>query len=65
MSRRPCRATEADLKRAARAAKALGEGVAVKIDADGSIWLVPAKDAPAPPVGAQKTVDDDGWSLVK
>ena len=42
MSRRPARCTEADIKRAIKAAKAAGASVAVKIDPDGSIWLYPA-----------------------
>lgn len=44
MSRRPARCTEADIKRAIKAAKAAGTNMAVKIDPDGSIWLYPSTE---------------------
>jgi hypothetical protein len=55
MSRRPSRCTEADLKRALRAAKAAGTDVAVEVLPNGTIRLVPRSDAlshavPAPDV---------------
>lgn len=52
MSRRAARCTEADISRAIRAADRAAAPRAVKIDADGSIWLVPATDALAKPKAA-------------
>ena len=48
MSRRPARCTEADIKRAIRAAKAAGVPMAVKIDRDGDIWLYPSAEPSEP-----------------
>jgi hypothetical protein len=45
MSRRPARCTEADLNRAIKAADRASVPRAVKIDPDGTIWIVPTKDA--------------------
>jgi len=64
MSRRPARFTESDLNRAIRAADRARAPRAVMIDTDGSIWLVPAKDAPEPPARPPvASVDDDSWGL--
>lgn len=48
MSRRPARCTEADIKRAIKAARAAGATVAVKIDPEGAIWLYPTDQASEP-----------------
>ena len=54
MSRRPARCTEADLARAIRAADRASAPRAVMLDADGRIWILPAKDAPEKPPEAGK-----------
>lgn len=48
MSRRAARCTEADIKRAIKAAKAIGVPMAVKIDKDGDIWLYPSNEPSEP-----------------
>lgn len=48
MSRRPARCTQADIKRAIKAARDVGATVAVKIDQEGAIWLYPSAE-PAEP----------------
>ena len=48
MSRRAARFTEADAVRAIKAVKRSGERLAVKIDAEGTIWIIPI-DPQAPP----------------
>lgn len=55
MSRRPARATQADIRRAIEAAKAAGVAMAVEIRPDGSIRLIPVTPdmtkSVAPPLG--------------
>lgn len=46
MSRTPARFREADLKRALRAAEAVGAKVSVEIDRDGTIRIVPVQSQP-------------------
>lgn len=41
MSRRPARVTQADIARAIRAVQQEGDTKAVKIDPNGTIWIVP------------------------
>ncbi len=64
MSRRAARFTEADLNRAVKAADRSKEPRAVKIDANGDIWLMPAKYAPELLLPNPQPPIDDDWSLV-
>jgi hypothetical protein len=43
MSRRPARATQADIRRAVEAARQAGANMVIEITTDGTIRLVPAK----------------------
>ena len=57
MSRRPARATQADLNRAGKTAKALG--MAVEVKPDGTIRLVPVEnsgEAPKASVGQEREI---------
>jgi hypothetical protein len=49
MSRRPARFTQADISRAIRAIQASGAPMAVEIVPDGTIRIIPANAASAPP----------------
>jgi len=44
MSRRPARCTQADIRRAIRAAEQAGAKMAVEISPDGTIRLIPAQE---------------------
>ena len=49
MSRRAAKFTEADALRAIKAVKRSGERLAVKIDAEGAIWILPSDTPSSPP----------------